>query len=521
MNENRRTVNTVFIIIALTLLAKLLGFFRDALLGSKVGATFESDAYLMALNSTTILFLSVGSAISTSAIPLIVKKFKSYGKASVFEFLNKIINSILLITGLFVILGIIFSPKILSITAKGFYGEKRTLVIALTRIMFPSFIFINITYLYVAFLQSFNRFIIPALISFPFNALLIFYLLFALNKYGIIGLAYATLLGWFLQLIIQLPFIFKEGYRYKFSLGLNDDDIKRFFISLLPIIFAASINQLNFLVDNMYASTLEHGKVAAMYYANMLYQAIVTTTVYGISAVIFPKFSQNLSYNDLSSFKNMVLTVIKTVIYLLMPITVGLIVLNKPLISLVFERGQFDNITTINTSLALTNFSIGMIGFGIIDIINKAFYTLNNTKIPLNVGILIVTLNYILNKILLEYLGFKGLALATSISLIFGAILLIHLFAKRVGKLEMRSLLNTIFKVGISSAVMGISISYLKKYLSFVLIKNTLLVKFIMLVAPVTLGVLVFAILTFILKEKSSIFIFENYIKPKFNFRNR
>ncbi len=521
MDESKKTVNAILSVITITLIAKFLGFFRDAILGSKLGATVEADAYIMALNSTTIIFLSFGSAISTSAIPLIVKKLKDNGKKSVFDFTNKLINIILLTSVVAVIFGIIFAPQILSILAKGFYGEKRELVIQLTRIMFPSLIFISSAYLFVAFLQSLSKFIVPSIISFPFNIMLIIYLLFALNKYGIIGLAYATVIGWSLQLLIQIPFAVKEGYKYKLTLDYNDEDVKRFLISLLPIIFVASIHQFNILIDNMFASTLEHGKVASIYYANILYTAIVTTTVYGISAVMFPKFNQNLSPESMDNFKRLVLSVVRTVIYLLIPMTVGLIILSKPVISLVFERGEFNSLTTYDTSLALASYALGMVGFGVLDIVNKAFYALSNTKIPVGISIFVVLFNYFINRILLDLIGFKGLAIATSLSLIFGAILILYLFNRIVGGLDFLEVLKTLYKTVLASTLMGSGIYYFKSYISSILAPDVFINKFLIIGTSLLLGVLIFSISTVIMKEKTSIYIYESYIKDKLYPKNK
>ncbi len=521
MGEGKKTVNAILSVITLTLASKFLGFFRDALLGSKLGATVEADAYIMALNSTTIIFLSFGSAISTSAIPLIVRRLKQGGKDSVVDFTNKLLNMILIIASIVIVIGIIFTPQFLSILAKGFDGDKMNLVIILTKIMFPSLIFISAAYLFVALLQSMGIFVIPAIISFPFNILLILYLLFALKDYGIVGLAYATVIGWSLQLLLQIPFAIKEGYRYEFKLGFDDKDVKRFLLSLLPIIFVASVHQINILVDNMFASTLEHGKVSAIYYANILYTAIVTTTVFGISAVMFPKFSENISPEGINKFKTLVISVLRTVMYLLIPMTIGLIFLNKSVISLVFERGQFNSITTFNTSEALGSYAIGMVGFGVIDILNKAFYTLNNIRIPVIISFIVVITNYVISKILLVYLGFRGLALGTSISLIMGGFILFYIFRKKVGGLSLFNLLKSLMKISFASLVMGITIHFTQVYLNNILLFDGFLLKLAIIIINVILGVLAYGIVTLILKEETSIYIYNSYIKSKLHPKNK
>ncbi len=517
MSSNKKTVNMILSVITITLAAKFLGFFRDALLGSKIGATFESDAYIMALNSTTIIFLSIGSAISTAAIPLIVKRLKDKDSNSTNLFLNKLIGIIFLGAISIAVIGIFVAPSFLGVIAKGFYGEKQELVITLTRIMFPSLIFISVAYLFVAFLQSRGKFIVPALISFPFNIVLIFYLIVFLKYYGIVGLAFATLMGWSLQLLIQIPFAIKEGYRFKLVFDFKDEDVKKFLISLLPIIFVTSLHQINILVDNMYASTLGDGRVSSIYYANILYQAIVTTTVYGISAVMFPKFNLNLTADSLNRFRDLVLSVLSTVIYLLVPMSVGLLVLNNTIISFVFERGQFDAQTTSITSMILAYYAIGMVGFGIIDILNKAFYSLNNVRVPVIISMTVIVVNYILSKILLSYMGFQGVALATSISLLFGALLLIYLFKRKIDMPVIRILGTSLIKILSSSFIMAIGIIYFKQYLVKNISINGSLDKLIILISVSSVGVLIYALSTILMKDKTSVFIFENYIKSKLN----
>ncbi|WZL72171.1 murein biosynthesis integral membrane protein MurJ [Clostridiaceae bacterium 35-E11] len=516
MSNYRKTVKTIFAVVSITLLAKFMGFFRDALLGSKLGANMESDAYLMALNSTSIIFVSIGSAIVTAAIPTIVELLTKRGKEAAFAFINKLLNILIILSTTIVAFGIFFSKNIMGIIASGFDEEKLNLTAQLTQTMFPILICICITYVFVAMLQSLEKFKVTSIISFPANIAVILYLYFFSQQYGVQGLAIMTLVGWTLQFGIQIPFLYKEGYRYRFALDLQDESVKKFFRIIIPIVIVASVNQINMLLDEKQASFLEHGRISILYYANMLYQAIATTTVFGISTVMFPKFAEKAVNLTQKQYARFVTAILSLMIFLLLPMITGIILLRNPIIRIVFERGAFQYHTTLYTGLALGCYATGMLGFGMQDVINKAFYARNDIKSPVRYAILIIGLNIIFNLILVKRFDIAGLAIATALASTLGGIGLLGDFQRKIGHLEIKKLMITFLKTLICSFLMGVMVMLSTKILRTYFPGDDFIHKMIVVIVPSMFGGIVYAFITIQFKIEEALMIYNDFVKPMF-----
>ncbi|QZY55776.1 murein biosynthesis integral membrane protein MurJ [Crassaminicella profunda] len=514
MNNYKKTMKTIFAVISLTFFAKFLGFFRDALLGSKLGANMESDAYIMALNSTSIVFVSIGAAIVTATIPIVVRLFNKNTKKEAFSFVNNLLNSLICIAFFVTLLGELFSKQIMKVLAGGFDPYKFDLTVELTRIMFPILIFICITYVFVALLQSMEMFKVTSIISLPANIIMIIFLCFFSRKYGVKGLAFVTLIGWMLQFLVMTPFLYKEGYRYRLRVNFKDPYIKEFFSMILFIMIVSAVSQINILLDEKQASFLGHGKISFLYYANILYQAITTTTVLGINTVMFPKFAQKAVDLSEKQYAKFITAIMKLMIFVLLPMTAGIIMLREPIIGFVFERGQFNHEATIITGAVFACYALGMLSFGIQDVVNKAFYARNDKKIPVQYALLIITLNMVFNLLLGAKFGVLGLAIGTAVASTIGSIGLIRAFKIKMGYLESKKLWITFLKVIISCCAMAIVVMPTLKILNMHFYHKGLIGKMIILMVPSILGGTVYALVTMKLKLEEAFTIYDHFIKP-------
>lgn len=500
-SKKSHAINAIVVIIGLTLFSKVIGFVRDALIGSTFGIGIDSDAYFMGLGITTTIFLSLGTGIATSIIPISVKLEGNKDKNKI---LSSIINSILVVSSIITIICFIFTPQLVSLFASGFEGQKFELAMLLTRIMIPTVFFIALAYLYVGLLQAHEQYLLPAMISVPYNLLAIAFLFIGVHSYGIIGLAIVTTIGWFLQMAIQLPKLYKAtGLKYSFVLDFNNIYVKEFMTGIVSISIIAATQQLTYLSDNTMVSHFGDGKVAALYYSNMLFIAIVTTAVYGITAVMFPKFNKKFVEVDKSSFYSSIDMVLKGIILLLAPISVGLALVGENAIGIIFMRGEFTLEDAKVTALLLLGFAGYMVAFGIWDVLNKAFYTMGNKRVPLFISGVIIISNIILNLIGARLLGLIGIPLATSISFYIGVIFSFVLFKNNEGMLDFKGIAITALKAIFSVSVMAITILFIhyisKNYINMELLSS----KFILLVVDVGIGVIVYMISLLILKEKN------------------
>ncbi|TCO73148.1 murein biosynthesis integral membrane protein MurJ [Marinisporobacter balticus] len=514
MNNYKKTVKTIFAVMSLTFFAKFLGFFRDALLGSKLGANMESDAYIMALNSTSIVFVSFGTAIIVATIPIIVRILNKQTQKEAFSFVNNLLNILICMAVIFTVLGEVFSKQIIGALASGFDDYKFQLTVSLTRIMFPIIICICITYVFVSLLQSMERFKITSIISLPANIIMIAFLCFFSQKYGVKGLAVVTLIGWVLQFLTMGPSLYKEGYRYRLYINFHDEYIKEFFSMIVSIMIVTSISQMNILLDEKQASFLGNGKISFLHYANILYQAITTTTVLGINTVMFPKFAEKAVNLKPKQYAAFITSIIKLMIFILLPMTAGIVMLRNPIIGLVFERGQFSHHATNITGLIFACYALGMMSFGVLDVINKALYARNDKKTPVLYGIIIIGLNMLLNWLLVGKFDVAGLAIGTATASTIGAALLLIAFKRKMGYLDMKKLLYTFSKVCISCCMMGVVVIPSVSLLNIYFYDKNLIGKIITVMIPSVLGGVVYAFVTMKLKIEEAFTIYNYFIKP-------
>ena len=436
---SKKTVNTVLLVIYLTIFSKLFGLVRDILIGYRYGTSIESDAYFAAYRMTITIFLSIGSAITATTIPFIVKFIKSKKENQHFYFTNNLMTVMVSISLVIAGLGIVFAPYYTKLIAIGFSGEKLELTVKMVRLFFPVIILVPLVYILISILQSHEKFSLTSMISIPYNAILITYLLVFNQNFGITGLAIATLIGWIGQLLLLYTFTHKKYFHYQIKMEWNDE-IQSFFKLMLPILLSSAVYNINILVDSSIASTLADGQLASLNFANIAYTAIATTTIFGMSTVLFPQFSALVADQRFEELKEKIAKSIQVMIFIFIPIIFGMIAINKELIQVLYQRGTF-NLESVNfTSGALVFYVAGMLGFAIQELSNKVFYALKDTKTPFYTSVMSVTVNIILNLIFVRFWGIKGLALATSIAVSLNGLVMLHLIQKRIGKLDKKAI---------------------------------------------------------------------------------
>lgn len=279
---------------------------------------------------------------------------------------------------------------------------------------------------------------------------------FLSKKMNILVLAIGSVVATISQLVLLIPFIHKEGYKYNFVLDIKDKYIKRMLYLALPVVVGVSVNQINTLVDKTIVSRVSAGGISALNYSFRLIGFVQGLFVTIISTVMYPMISKMATEDNIKGLKKIVSEATNSISILVIPATIGAMLFSEPVVKLLFGRGAFDLESTLLTSTALFFYSIGMMGFGLRDILSRAFYSLQDTKTPMVNGIIGVVINIILNSILSTYMGIGGLALATSISAIFCTVLLFISFRKKVGSFGMKHITISSIKVLCASLIMGV-----------------------------------------------------------------
>lgn len=488
-----KIAKTTIALMIITILSKVLGFGREIMLGSVYGATQYADVYLVALEIPAIIIASIATAISTTYIPLFYDIKEECGEERAMKFTNNLVNIVAIMCIIFVLLGLIFTKSLVKVIAFGFEGETLQLAVKFTRVLLLATLFIGIGYITTSYLQIKDNFAIPGLIGLPYNIIIIISIYLSV-KYNIYILAWGTLIAYASQLIIQLPYAKKNGFKYKLELNLKDKYLKEMIIIVTPIFIGVAVNQINALIDKSLASTLAEGSIAALNYANKLNWFIITIFIASIASVIYPKIAELSTKNKKEQLLDTITTCVNTVVLLVVPISVGAIILANPIVKILFQRGEFDERAVKMTSIALVFYSLGMLAFGLRDVLSRAFYALKDTKTPMINGSLAMILNILLNIMLIRFMGHGGLALATSISSTVTVILLFISLKRKIDGFDMSKIINTLLKVIVTSLIMG-----LVTHISYIILENRLGEQFIYdivnLVISVIIGAITYAII--------------------------
>lgn len=500
-DNNEKTVRAATTMMVITLIGKFLGLLRDTLLAANYGSGMEAIAFQTASRIPRVFFDAIfASAISASFIPIFNESLEKKGKKSAFEFSNKFITIIFLVTAVLTIVGMLFGHQFTDLFAKELDAETKALATKLLYIMFPTVVFTGIAYSFVGILQSFEEFTIPAALSIVSNGIIIIYYLFFNDSLGIYGLAVAFLIGWAMQAIMQIPSLIKKGYRYRPSFKFREDDsIKKVLILMLPVMVGTWVQPINITINTRFASDLYNGSgISAIDYANNLYTIIVGVVVLSVANVIFPRLSRMTANDEKNSAFDTVIMTVRILSYLIIPMTAGVMALSSPIISLVYQRGAFTEFDVSITSSALFFFALGMFGYGMQTILSRAFYAEQNGKIPFIAGLVSIVVNVVLCQILVDKMSVAGLALASAISsTVYGIALYIPLkrrFKDRSTNGFAVSIIKMIFCAVVMSAVVVLMRNFLWDTAS------SFVFKIIVIALMVIVGAAVYIILSMAIK---------------------
>ncbi|MBC5996586.1 murein biosynthesis integral membrane protein MurJ [Romboutsia ilealis] len=487
-------------LMAATLIAKILGFGRELTLASAYGASSTSDAFLVAMNIPAVIFTAIGTSLGTAFIPLYCEVNSSQGEKASIKYTNNIFNVVVLICIVISIIGAIFTPQVVKLFALGFKGETMEKAVYFTRAMILGIPFLGISYIMMAYLQVKENFIIPGLMPVPYNTCIIISILLSVKTSPYI-LPWGALIGLLGQFLFQLPFAMKKGFIYKPYINLKDEYLKKMLWLVAPVLIGVAVNQINTIVDRTIASTLVEGSISALNYANKLNQFVMGMFIVSISSVVYPMLSKLSTENNKVKFNQSIVKAINIVILLVIPISVGAIILSTPIVKILFQRGEFDARATYMTSVALVFYSIGMIGFGLRDILGKVFYSLQDTRTPMINGAIAMGLNITLNILFVKFTNMQlaGLALATSTAALVTVTMLFTSLRIKIGPFGGKSILLVFIKAIISALLMAVITTIIYRKVSYLLGTGTMK-EIITLAVAIGVGAIVYATSIIVLK---------------------
>lgn len=502
---------TAFLIMLIAILSKFVGFFRELTLAYFYGASYISDAFLIAITIPITILAFISTSIDTAYIPLYNKILANRGEKEAYLFTNNLLNISALIGLLISIITFVYAENIVPIFASGFDEETLALAVRFTRISVISIPFTISQAIISSLLRIKGIQLLPAMVAIPMNISMIFAIIISSR-------GYLSLLGWGIliasanQLLFFLPSLFKSGFKYSAVLNVKDLNILKLLMLSTPIIIGVAVDDLNKIIDRTIASNLAEGAITSLNYANMVIGIIYGVFILSIAIAIYPKMSEYASQNQLESLKSLITSSITGVIILVIPSIVGYMIFSDQIISLMFDRGAFDTTALLMTSEALFFYSLGILGVGLRELLARPFYAMQDTKTPVINGMLGITLNIILNIILSRILGIGGLALATSISANFTALLLLVNLRKKIGAFGIKKMGISLLKILSASTLMGVISKLVFSYLEMYFIQN------VALLVSVAVSLVVYIVLLYFLKI-DDIDIISLAIKSKFTGR--
>ena len=452
---SKKTKTTALVLMLIILTSKITGFFRDIVLAQTFGAGEITDAYLTALNIPVVLFDGISAALGTTFIPIYFKIKSSKGQEEVNKFTSNILNIVIIISLIFVLLGVIFAPYIVKIFAVGFKGDVFDLTVNYSKILIFSMVFIAINGLVSSYLVASGNVYISGAITIPFNIFVIIAIIFASVTESYV-MVYGTLIAYIAQLLFQLPLLIKKGYKHRLIVNLRDENIRQILFLVIPVFIGSYINQINAVVNRTLASTLDSGSITALNYANKLNMFAVGVIAVAISTIMYPILSKLASEGNKKLFKINISKSINMIVIIMLPIMVVMTTFSTEIVKVLFEEGSFNSHDTYLTSTALFFYSIGILSYGLKELLAKSFYSLQDTKTPVRNATISVVINIVFSIILVNIMGIGGLALASSISATVTTMLLLISLRKKIGKIGFSYILKTFIKGTIASIVMYI-----------------------------------------------------------------
>lgn len=444
--------------------SRILGVVREQVLAALFGAGNAMDAFNVAFRIPNLVRdLFAEGAMSAAFVPTFTKKLAADGKESAWHLGNNVINALVVITAVLVVLGMVFAEPLVT----AFAGEYRAvpgkleLTVLLTRIMLPFLTFVALAAAAMGMLNSLHQFFIPALSPAMFNvativcAFALVPLMPALGLPPITAIAIGTLLGGVAQFAIQWPLLRREGFAYRPALNWKDAGLRRVLVLMGPGTVGVAATQVNVFVNTVLATSQGTGAVSWLNFAFRLMYLPIGLFGVSIATATLPAVSRHAARDDKAAVRNTIADGISLMLMLNVPATLGLIVLATPIVRIIFERGAFTPADTAATAAALQFYGLGLLGYSVVRIVSPAFYALGRARAPVQVSIATVLFNAALNIVLAQVLGYRGLALGTSIAALFNATLLLTLLGRHLGGLEARRIALLMLKITVASALMA------------------------------------------------------------------
>lgn len=465
--HSQNSIRAASILLVITLaLSNILGLFRDHFLARYI-QTADLDIYFAAFRIPDLVFnFLILGAIFSALVP-VFSEFKSKDDLkNGWMVVNSVLNLAVVAMIVSAILVYIFMPFLVHLVVPDFAADKITKTIRLSRILMLTPIFFSMSYVISGVLNTYHRFVAYSFAPLVYNLSIIVGIFAAARKYGIEGVVYFVVIGSVLHLLIQIPTAIKIGFKYQAVINYKDKAVQQVFKLMLPRTIGLGVNQILLLMYTSIASSLASGSISAFNFANNI--QTVPTVVFGgsMATAIFPTLTNAISNEEHDKYCNYLNKTIRTITFVLIPISVVMILLRAQLVRLILGSGYFVWSDTKTTAITLGFFAISLLPQGLLPLFARAFYAVKDTKTPMIIGIISAIIGIISAYLLVPKYQVGGLALAFGVSSYFNALLLYIWLTKMPCYSPDKQFFPSIMKILLISLIMAFVMQFLKHFIS-------------------------------------------------------
>ncbi|HFS5767807.1 TPA: murein biosynthesis integral membrane protein MurJ [Providencia rettgeri] len=445
---------------SMTMMSRVLGFIRDAIIARVFGAGAAADAFFVAFKLPNLLRrIFAEGAFSQAFVPILAEYKNQQGEEATRTFVAYIAGMLTLALAIVTILGMIAAPWIIYVTAPGFTddADKFALTTDLLRVTFPYIFLISLASLAGAILNTWNRFSVPAFAPTLLNVSMIIFAAFAVPYFNppIMSLAWAVLVGGVLQLVYQLPHLKKVGMLVLPRLSFRDSGVWRVMKMMGPAIIGVSVAQISLIINTIFASFLQSGSVSWMYYADRLMELPSGVLGVALGTILLPSLAKSFTSGNQNEYRQLMDWGLRLCLLLALPCALGLAILAEALTVSLFQYGNFTAHDSLMTQYALIAYCVGLTGMILVKILAPGFYSRQNIRTPVKIAIVTLILTQLMNLAFIGPLQHAGLALSIGLAACFNAGVLYWQLRKQDIFQPLAGWKGFIFKLLIALIVMG------------------------------------------------------------------
>ena len=456
-----RSAGTVSIAV---MCSRVLGLVREQVFAGLFGAGFANDAFVVAFRIPNLLRdLFAEGALSAAFVTVFSEHSTNRGPEATWRLASNVLIFFTVVISALTLVGIVFAEPIVNLLAPDFLltPGKTALTVQLTRIMFPFLLFVSLAAVVMGILNTKGKFFVPAMSSTFFNlgsivgGLSLAWLFPHLGQPAIAGMAWGTLIGGALQLLMQVPTLLKVGFRFRWTCDLTDPGLKRILLLMLPATIGLSATNINILINTNFAASCVQGSVSWLSYAFRLVQLPIGVFGVALSIAIMPILAKQAALKDLESLKQTFTSSLVLVFALAIPATAGMVLLSMPIIRLIYEHGAFTANDTLQTASALSFYAIGLFAYSAIKVMVPVFYAIGDTKYPVIGSFLGVGANILTILLVIGSLQHRGIALSTSCAIILNFLFLGTVLYHKLSGFPLAYLMRGVLKILVSTGIMS------------------------------------------------------------------